>query len=97
MYQIRRKGEYNKTILGGEFDPPRELRKRLKFDQTTKWYKRKPEPLRYNIMHKILWDSEMQRNHLIPARRLDLMITTNIYIYSIYIYIYIYICIYIVV
>ena len=49
-----------------------ELRKKLKFDHTTKWYIHKPESILENVMLKILWDFEMQIDHLIPARKSDL-------------------------
>ena len=45
-----------------------------KFDPTTKWYMHKPESVLENEMHKILWDFEIQTEHLIPARRPDLVI-----------------------
>ena len=49
-----------------------ELCKRPKFDQTTKWYIHKPESVLENGTHKILWDFEIQTDHLIPARKADL-------------------------
>ena len=33
----------------------------------------KPEFVKENEMRKILWDLKIQTNHLIPARRLDLV------------------------
>ena len=51
-----------------------ELCKKLKLDQTTKWYMLKPESVLNNGTHTILKDFEIQTNHLIPARRPDLMI-----------------------
>ena len=35
----------------------------------------KPESVQENEMHEILCDSEIQRDHLIPARKADLVIT----------------------
>ena len=35
---------------------------------------RKPESIPENELHKILWDFQIQTNHLIPARRPDQMI-----------------------
>ena len=52
----------------------RELCKKLKFDHTTKWYMHKLESLLENKTHKILWDFEIQTNHLITARGPDLVI-----------------------
>ena len=40
------------------------LCKRLKFDRTIKWYMHKLESVQENKMHKILWDFEIQTNHL---------------------------------
>ena len=51
-----------------------ELCKKLKFDHTTKCYMHKPESVPENETHKILWDFEIKTDHLIPARRPDLMI-----------------------
>ena len=49
-----------------------ELCKRGKFDNTTKWYKHKPESVLENEAHIIPWDFEIQSDHLILARRPDL-------------------------
>ena len=51
-----------------------ELCKKLKFDYTTKWYMHKPESVLENEMHKILWDFEIQTDHLIPGQRPELAI-----------------------
>ena len=51
-----------------------ELCKKLNFDHTTKWYMHKPESVLENETHKILWDYEIQTDHLIPARRPDLVL-----------------------
>ena len=53
------------------------LCKRLKFDHTTKSYVNKSESVLENETHKILWDFEIQTNHQIPARRLDLVLITK--------------------
>ena len=50
----------------------RELCKKMKFDQTIKWYMNKPES--ENEKNIILSDFEIQTGHLIPARRPDLVI-----------------------
>ena len=39
-----------------------------------KWYMHNPESTLENETHKILWDLEIQTNHLILARRPDLVI-----------------------
>ena len=49
-----------------------ELCKRVNFDHTTKWHMREPESVLENETYKILWDFEIQTDHLIPARRPDL-------------------------
>ena len=48
--------------------------KKLKFDHTDKWYTHNPAPVLENATHKLLWDFNIQTDHLIPARRPDLMI-----------------------
>ena len=48
-----------------------ELGKKLKFDSIIKWYLHRLESIQENEMHKVLWDFEIQTDHLIPARRLD--------------------------
>ena len=49
-----------------------ELCKKINFDQTDKWYTHNPESVLQNETHKILWDFEIQMDHLISARRPDL-------------------------
>ena len=51
--------------------------KKFKFDHTNKWYMHKPAPVLENEMHKLLWDFNIQTDHLIPARRPDLIIITK--------------------
>ena len=46
----------------------RELCKKFNFHHSTKWYMHKPESVLENKTHKILWDFEVQTDHLIPAR-----------------------------
>ena len=53
-----------------------ELCKKLKFDHTNKWYMHNPEFVLENETHKILWDFEIKMDHLISARRTDL-VTVN--------------------
>ena len=45
-----------------------ELCKKLKFKHTNKLYMHKPGSFLINEKHKILWNFDMQTNHLIPAR-----------------------------
>ena len=51
-----------------------EMCKKFKFDHTNKWYMHKPAPVLENAMHKLQWDFNIQTDHLIPARRRDLII-----------------------
>ena len=39
-----------------------------KFDHTNKWYIHNPVPVLENDTHKLLWDFNIQTDHLIPAR-----------------------------
>ena len=45
-----------------------ELCKKFKFDHVNKCYMHNPEPFLENKTEKILWDFEMQTDHLISAR-----------------------------
>ena len=45
-----------------------EFYKKFKFDHTNKWYMHNSESIQENEMHKILWDFEIQTDHLILAR-----------------------------
>ena len=47
--------------------------KKLNFEHTNKLYEHKTESFSVNAMHKILWDFEKETDHLIPARRPDLI------------------------
>ena len=46
----------------------------LKFDHTNKWYMHNPAPVLENDTHKLLWDFDIHTDHLISARRPDLII-----------------------
>ena len=50
------------------------MSKKLKLDQTNKWYMHNPEPVLKNETHKLRWDFDIQKDHLISARRPDLRI-----------------------
>ena len=52
----------------------REICKKLKFDYTNKWYMHNPTPVLEKDTHKLLWDFNIQTDHLMPARRPDLII-----------------------
>ena len=41
-----------------------ELCKKLKFDHTNTWYMHNPESILEDEMLKVLWDSEIQKDHL---------------------------------
>ena len=51
-----------------------EMCKKFKFDHTNKWYMHNPAPVLENDSHKPLWDFNIQTDHLILARRSDLII-----------------------
>ena len=51
--------------------------KKLKFDPMNKWYMHNPAPVLENNTHKLLWDFDIQTDHLISARRSDLIIITK--------------------
>ena len=48
-----------------------EMCKKFKFDHANKWYMHNPEPVLENDTHKLLWDLDIQTNHVISARRQD--------------------------
>ena len=50
-----------------------ELYKKFTFDHTNKWYMPNPESVRENKTHKVLWDFEIQTDHLISTRRQGLV------------------------
>ena len=49
----------------------REMCKKFRFD---KWYMHNPPPVLENDTHKLPWDFDIQTDHLISARRPDLII-----------------------
>ena len=51
-----------------------EMCRKFQFDHTNKWYMHNPAPVIENDSHKLLWDFNIQTDHLIPARRPDLII-----------------------
>ena len=51
-----------------------EMCKKFKFDHTNKWYMHNPVPVLENSTHKFLWDFDVHTDHLIFARRPDLII-----------------------
>ena len=48
--------------------------KKFKFDHTNKWYMHNPAPVLKNNTHKLQWDFDIHTDHLISARRPDLII-----------------------
>ena len=51
-----------------------EMCRKFQFDHTNKWYMHNPAPVQENDTHKLQWDFNIQTDHLIPARRPDLII-----------------------
>ena len=45
-----------------------EMCKKFKFDLANKWYMHNPEPVLENDTHKLLWDFDIQMDHLISAQ-----------------------------
>ena len=54
-----------------------EMCKKFAFDYTNKWYMHNPAAVLENNTHKLLWDLDIPTDHLISARRLDLIIINN--------------------
>ena len=54
-----------------------EMCKKFKFDHTNKRYMHNPAPVRENDPHKLQRDFDVQTDHLISARRPDLIITNK--------------------
>ena len=54
-----------------------ELCKKFKFESTNKWYMHNPESVLENETHKVLCDFEIKTDHLISARRLDIVLVNN--------------------
>ena len=51
-----------------------EMCKKFKFDYADKWYMHNPAHVLENDTHKLLWDFDIETNHLISARRPHLII-----------------------
>ena len=51
-----------------------EMCKKFKFHHTNKWYMHNPVSVLENDRHKLIWDFDIQTDHLISARRPDLII-----------------------
>ena len=51
-----------------------EMCKTFKFDHTNKWYMHNQVPVLEYDTHKLLWDFDIHTDHLISARRPDLII-----------------------
>ena len=54
-----------------------EMCKKFKFDHTYKWYMHNPAAVLENDTHKLLWDFDSQTDHLISARKSDLIVINN--------------------
>ena len=51
-----------------------EMCRKFQFDHTNKWYMNNPAPVLENDSHKLLWDFNIQSDHLIPTRRPHLIL-----------------------
>ena len=54
-----------------------EMCRKFQFDHTNKWFVHNPAPVLENDTHKLLWDFNIQTDHLIPTRRPDHIIINN--------------------
>ena len=54
-----------------------EMCKKFQLDHANKWYMYNPGPVLENDTHKLLWHFDIQTNHLISARRPDLILINN--------------------
>ena len=54
-----------------------EVCRKFKFDHTNKWDMHNPAPVIENDTHKLLWEFDIHTDHLISARRPDLIIINN--------------------
>ena len=54
-----------------------EMCKKFKFDHANKWYMHNPASVLENDTNKLLWDFDIQTDHLISARRSDFIIINN--------------------
>ena len=54
-----------------------EMCKKVKFDNTNKWYMHNSALVKENETHKVLWDFDVQTDHLISARRPDLIVISQ--------------------
>ena len=54
-----------------------EMCRKFQFDHTNKWYMPNIAPVLENDSHKLLWDCNIQTDHLIPARRPNLIIISK--------------------
>ena len=54
-----------------------EICKKLKFDHTTIWYMHNPAPVLENNTHELLWDFNIEMDHVISTGRPDLIIINN--------------------
>ena len=50
-----------------------EMCKKFKFDHADKWCMHNPAPFLENDIHKLIWDFDIQTDHLISARRPDII------------------------
>ena len=54
-----------------------EMYKKYRFDHANKWYMHNSAPVLENDTHKLLWDFDIQTDHLISARRPGLIVINN--------------------
>ena len=54
-----------------------ELCQKLRMNSKSKWYEHQPKPVCENDTHKILWDFNIQTDHVIEARRPDMVVVNK--------------------
>ena len=57
-----------------------ELCKKFKFDHTNKWYMHNPASVLENETHKLLWDFDIQTDHLILKRKTKDNIISDVFL-----------------
>ena len=76
MQQVSTEGVPGETRLGQQGDPLRNVQE-ISIRPYNKSYMHNPAPVLENNSYKLLWDFNIQTDHLIPARRPDLKIISK--------------------
>ena len=68
MLQTGTEGVQGLTRLGGQGDPLGYVQE-IQFDHANKWYMHNPAPVLETNTNKLLWDFDIQTDHLISVRK----------------------------